>query len=38
MGVRRSNAPEDYSSKSVKPTSRERYGNTEPKPPRLEPL
>jgi len=32
MGVRRSNASEDYSSKSVKPTSRERYGNTEPSP------
>jgi hypothetical protein len=32
LGVRRSNAPEDHSSKSVKPTSRERYGNTEPSP------
>src|SRR5271157_5516371 len=32
LGVRRSNAPEDHSSKSVKPKSRERYGNTEPSP------
>ena len=32
LGVRRSNAPEDHSSKSVEPTSRERYGNTEPSP------
>ena len=32
MGVRHSNAPEDHSSKSVKPRSRKRYGNTEPSP------
>jgi hypothetical protein len=32
VGVRRSNAPEDHSSKSVKPTSRKRYGNTERSP------
>src|SRR5712672_1093264 len=32
LSVRRSNAPEDHSSKSVEPTSRERYGNTEPSP------
>jgi len=32
LGVRRSNAPEDHSSKSMEPKSRERYRNTEPSP------
>src|SRR5580700_5722352 len=32
LGTRRSNASEDYSSKSVEPKSPEREGNTEPSP------
>ena len=32
MGVRRSDAPEDHSSKSVEPTSQERSSNTGPSP------